>query len=140
MILLRIKKSSDKLVKSTECLGLVKNVHVFRDLFDFSTESQSELKLFDEINSASKTYDSSSLDNIVDMLSKNNSEEFEKMDTNSFCIPPFKFSQINLPLSHRDFRSALKVNLFYFCLRLFTLLGFFEGQCFWSRKIVECSI
>lgn len=108
IIALKIKRDSHKLVKSAQFVGIVQDFHVFRELFDFSAETEYELNISNQMRKASKTYDTADIENITNIFAKNNDAE-HKIDMNSFCIPPFKFSQISLPLSSRDFRSSLKV-------------------------------
>lgn len=103
-IIIKLKKDSNGTVQTGSLVGITQKCHVFRELFDFTAESEYENRVNGMIKSAAETFDETKIDSIAKMLSQS------EIDWNSFCIPPYKFSHINLPLSSRDIRSNLKAD------------------------------
>lgn len=104
MIILKVKKGSDGIIRSAKFVGLSKKVHVFRELFDFTAESEFENRLQQSFKTSSKNFNEEEIDSISKTIKDSNNINWD-----TFCIPPYKFSHINLPLSSRDIRQNLKV-------------------------------
>lgn len=107
-LVLKVKKDSTGAILDASTIGVIEKCHVFRDLFDFTAESEFESRLMNELKSAAEDFDESKIENIYKMISES------EIDRNTFSIPPYKFSHINLPLSSRDIRSNLKVSTICF--------------------------
>ncbi len=102
MIVLKIRKDSNGTIQTASLVGILQKCYVFRELFDFTAESEYESRLQQSLKSASKDFDEKKIDSISKILTDS------EIDWNALCIPPYKFSHINLPLSSRDIRSNLK--------------------------------
>lgn len=115
LLVLKVKKDSNGTILDASTIGVIEKCHVFRDLFDFTAESEFETRLLNELKSAAEDFDESKIENIHKILSES------EIDLSTFSIPPYKFSHINLPLSSRDIRSNLKVlsSCFYNCPLIF---------------------
>ena len=104
---MKVKKGSDGIVKSVDFVGLSQKCHVFRELFDFTAESECENRLLQGFKAASENFNEEEIDSISKRIKDPN------INWDTFCIPPYKFSHINLPLSSRDIRQNLKVTNLY---------------------------
>ena len=105
LIVLKVKKDTAGSIQNASIVGIIDKCHVFRDLFDFTAESEFETRLKCEFNSAAESFNESNIENISKMISES------EIDWSTFCIPPYTFSHTNLPLSSRDIRSNLKVSI-----------------------------
>ena len=94
-------------------VGLVEEYHAFRELFDFTAESQFETCLNKGLKEASVDLNLKKIDNIANIVSTDGSIDAE-IDWDSFSIPPYKFSHYSLPLCSKDIRSTLKVILMFY--------------------------
>ncbi len=102
---MKVKKDNSGAIQSADFVGLAQKCHVFRELFDFTAESDCERRLQQSVKNATGNFDETEIDSISKMITAPN------IDWDTFCIPPYKFLHINLPLSSRDIRSTLKVFL-----------------------------
>lgn len=100
---MKVRKDPSGVIQSAEFVGIAQKCHVFRELFDFTAESESERSLQQSLKNATLNFDETQIDSISMMIKEPN------INWDTFCIPPYKFSHINLPLSSRDIRSNLKV-------------------------------
>lgn len=100
---MKVKKDSDGIIKSADFVGLAQKCHVFRELFDFTAESEFESRLQKNFKTASESFSEEGIDSISTAIKDSN------INWDTFCIPPYKFSHNNLPLSSRDIRQNLKV-------------------------------
>lgn len=89
-------------------IGIVEKNHAFRELFDFTAESQFETCLKEGLKEASRDLNLKKIDNIANIVNANGITDAE-IDWDSFSIPPYKFSHYSLPLCSKDIRSTLKV-------------------------------
>ena len=101
---MKIKKDPTGLIQNASVVGVADKCHVFRDLFDFTAESEFETLLRCELNSAVDNFNEEGIENVSRMISES------EIHWNTFCIPPYTFTHTNLPLSSRDIRSNLKVS------------------------------
>lgn len=111
-LVLKVKKDSKGSIINASTIAVIEKCYVFRDLFDFTAESEFENRLRNELKSAAEDFDESKIESVCKMISGS------EIDWNTFSIPPYKFAHINLPLSSRDIRSNLKVASFYFLIVL----------------------
>lgn len=117
---MKIKKNSNGSIQDANLVGILNKCHVFRDLFDFVTESELENTLQNELKSTADDFDESKIETISNIISQS------KIDWNKFSIPPYKFSHINLPLSFRDIRLNLKVLLLFYCFYIILMFRFLK--------------
>jgi hypothetical protein len=103
LIILKVKRDSRGDNKSADFVGISRHCHVFRELFDFTAESEFENRLQQNFKAASESFNEEQIYSISKSIKNSN------INWDNFCIPPYKFSHINLPLSSRDIRQNLKV-------------------------------
>lgn len=103
LIVLKLKKDAAGQVESADFVGVSQKCHVFRELFDFSAESNQETLLLQSLKTATESFDEKSINSVAQMMSSS------EIDWKTFSVPPYKFCHSSLPLSSRDIRSNLKV-------------------------------